>query len=91
MGLTLDLEPIEETEALWDEHLPAWEAWCAVSGQWRSIPLSGFGGATVIWVGLDYAAAQAGLTLAGIAPTPDLWAEVRVIEEGAKKGLNRGR
>lgn len=91
MGLKLELDPVEEAEALWEEHLPAWEAWCAVSGQWRCVPLSGMAGARVVWVGLDYAAAKAGLDLAGIAVTPELWADVRAIEEGANEGLNRGR
>lgn len=39
-------------------------------------------------IGLDYAAAQAGLGLAGIAVTPALWAEVREIERGARAAMN---
>ena len=45
----------------------------------------------MIWLGLDYAAARAGLDLAGIEMTPDLWSEVRAIEAGAIEELNRER
>lgn len=34
-------------------------------------------------IGLDYAGARAGLELAGIAMTPALWEQVRLIEAGA--------
>jgi hypothetical protein len=71
--------------------LPAWEAWCAISGQWRTQAISGLGGAAMIWLGLDYSAARAGLDLAGIEMTPDLWSEVRAIEAGAIEELNRER
>jgi len=34
-------------------------------------------------VGLDYTAARAGLRMSGIRITPQLWAEVQVIESAA--------
>ena len=40
------------------------------------------------FIGLDYTAVRAGLELAGIEMTPDLWSEVQLIEAGACKGLN---
>ena len=87
MGITLDLG--EATEfGLWADHAPAWEAFAAVSGQWR-LAAAGLGGA--VWLGLDYGAARAGLDLAGIRVDPQTWAELRVIEAGAAAALNRGR
>lgn len=89
MGLTLELElPLPE-DGLWEEHEAAWRAWCAVSGQWRTEALSGDWGAKVLYLGLDYGAAAAALTLSGITITPDCWNEVRTIEEGAIEELNR--
>ncbi|ODM48393.1 hypothetical protein A9320_19270 [Ruegeria sp. PBVC088] len=73
-------------EALWPEHVAALEAFAVVSSQWRIEPR--FGAATR-WLGLDYTAAEAGLRLAGINVTPDLWADIRQIEQGAKEALNR--
>ncbi|OWV43183.1 hypothetical protein CDZ95_10340 [Mameliella alba] len=72
-------------EALWPEHVAALEAFAVVSTQWRIEPR--FGAATR-WLGLDYAAAEAGLRLAGIEVTPGLWADIRQIEQGAKAALN---
>ncbi len=89
MGLTLDLTPPDEEEGLWPEHEPAWRAWCAVCGQWRTEALSTMTTARVIWIGLDYSAARAALDLAGMEMTPALWAEVRAIEQGAVKELNK--
>lgn len=91
MGLTLEIDDVETGDGLWEEHLPAWSAWCAVSMQWRTEVLSGLAGARLIWLGLDYVAAKAGIELSGVEVTPEIWAEVRVIEEGAVEELNRGR
>ncbi|HBM60570.1 MAG TPA: hypothetical protein DD444_15410 [Citreicella sp.] len=74
----------EEEDGLWPEHQPAVEAFIAVQDQWRVV--AGFGGA--FWLGLDHAACEASLRLAGIAVTPALWAELRVIETGVKAVLN---
>jgi len=63
-------------------------AFLSVAGQWRGVALPNGG---LLWLGLDYTAAQAGLSLAGLAPSPETWAEVRLIEAGAKEELNRGR
>ena len=54
--------------------------------------LSSLEATRLLWIGLDYTAARAGLDLAGIEMTPGLWAEVRDIESGAIEELNaRGR
>ncbi len=46
------------------------------------------GGMGIVALGLDYAAARAGLELAGIEVTPALWADVQQIEAGAIAALN---
>lgn len=76
-------QPALTETGIWAEHELAWEAWCAVSGQWRTTALSTLEAARIVWHGLDYTAAKAGFDLAGIEVTPDLWDEVRVIEAGA--------
>ncbi|MCT4576888.1 DUF1799 domain-containing protein [Donghicola sp.] len=77
----------EEEAALWPCHIPALEAFLSVQTQWRRtvFPMGG-----VIHEGLDYSAAEAGLRMAGIEVTPDLWQAVRHIEAGAKEVLNEG-
>lgn len=88
-GLKVEKADPQEFDGLWPDHAPAWRAFAAVSGQWRTQALSSLGGAALIWLGLDYAAARAGLDLAGIEITPELWAEVRIIEAAAAEELNR--
>lgn len=76
---------------LWEEHLAAWEAWSAIATQWRVVAISNMEMGRVVWMGLDYGAAKAGLDLAGMNVTPATWAEVRCIEEGATLELNHER
>ena len=89
MGLSLP--PDEEPAAveIWEDHIPAWNAWCAIGGQMRGLSISTLAGAYVEWLGLDYGAAKAGLDLAGIEVSPKIWNEVRVIEGAAIEELNR--
>lgn len=63
-------------------------AFLGISGQWRAVP-AGTGGAR--YIGLDYAAAAAGLAFAGVEMRPDLWEQVRLIEAGAVRALNGER
>jgi hypothetical protein len=88
MGLSL---PEEEPDALelWEMHIPTWRAWCAVSGQMRALALNTMESARILWLGLDYDAAKAGLGLAGIEVDPEVWDEVRTIEGAAIEELNR--
>jgi len=60
-------------------------AFLAVADQWRCAPRATGG---TLWLGLDPAAVEAGWRLAGIAPDPDLWADVQTIAAGAKAALN---
>ncbi len=78
-------EPDTGSEGLWPENIPAAEAFVAISGQMRCVPglMS-----RPHWLGLDYAGSEAGLRLAGIEMTPQLWSEVRVIEAAATAALN---
>lgn len=72
-------------DGIWAEHLPALEAWLAVSSQMRWVAI-GLGGVRA--AGLDYQGARAGFELAGIEMTAERWAEVRTIEAGAVAELN---
>jgi hypothetical protein len=69
------------SEGLWPEHLPALDAFLAISGQWRQGPDGHV-------LGLDYTAVRAGFALSGIEMTPDLWSDVQSIETGARAALN---
>lgn len=82
----LPAPPETDAEGVWPEHVPALTAFLAVSGQWRVLARQGQPDRVL---GLDYAAAEAGLRLAGIAVTPDTWTELRLIEAGARDALNR--
>lgn len=77
--------PRMEQGALWPEHLGAVEAFLAVQGQWRVLDRFG---ERPHFLGLDYTAAEVGLRLAGIDVTPALWADLRIMEQGAREALN---
>jgi len=52
-------------------------AFLAVASQWRiACPAEG----AMRRTGLDYQAARAGLDLAGVTVTPELWADIQTIE-----------
>ena len=79
--------PPEEDEGVWPCHCDAVRAFLAICRQWRAVgTMSG-----VNFLGLDYAAAKAGLELAGIAVDPELWEQVRIVEAGARQALNEGK
>lgn len=85
-GIPLELlrDPGEDQEGIWEEHLEALECFLAVQTQWRvAVGMRG-----AVYQGLDYGACESGLRLAGHDPDPALWAEVRLIEDGAKQVLN---
>lgn len=71
---------------VWAAHETALRAWLAVSGQWRT---SAPGQGRIVWLGLDYTAARAGLDLAGLTLTPEIWVQVQAIEAAAREELNR--
>lgn len=57
-----------------------------VGSQWRAVPL---GRGKLFYLGLDYAGAKAGLDLAGIKVTPDIWRGIRVMEAETCAVLNQ--
>ena len=75
-------------DGIWEDHLPALLAFLAVSGQWRTRP---HGMGETRWIGLDYAAVSAGFAFADIDMTPEVWADLRLIEAGALDELNKDR
>ena len=42
----------------------------------------------MVILGLDYAGAEAGLRLAGIDADPELWGQLRVVEQAVKTAMN---
>ncbi|MDO5614453.1 MAG: DUF1799 domain-containing protein [Paracoccus sp. (in: a-proteobacteria)] len=73
-------------DGIWPAHIDALAAFLAVANQWRCHV---YPDGSTHWLGLDYTAAASGLTLAGITPTPDLWDQIRSIEDGAAQELNK--
>jgi len=76
---------IDDETAVWAQNVEAARAFLWISGQWRITALAGGG---VYWGGLDYTAAKAGLEMAEVEVTKQLWADVRVIEQGARSVMN---
>jgi len=60
-------------------------AYLEVHTQWRVVARAEGG---LYAVGLDYAGVQAGLKLAGVKVTKGLWADLRMIEIGARDAKN---
>lgn len=87
-GITLPAARRDDHDGIWPCNLSALRAFLAVSTQWRAVERSE---GQLRWIGLDYAGARAGLDLAGIAVTPDLWADVQTIETAARAALNERR
>ena len=77
--------PDEDEAGVWPQNEAALRAFLAVDTQlrWTSV------GDGAVAIGLDYAGARAGMRLAGLKVTPDLWADVQVIEAAAIAALNR--
>lgn len=74
----------DDEDGVWPAHIEAVRAFLAVADQWRVITGESGG----YWMGLDYGAVRAGLDLAGIVLTPAQWADVQMIEAGAKAARN---
>ena len=77
--------PDQDTTGIWADHVPALLAFLRVTTQWRVVGGDG-GGRRVI--GLDYAGAKIAWDYAGTVMTPDLWAQVQMIERGARDAMN---
>jgi hypothetical protein len=75
----------DDHDGVWPENLPALTAFMRIKTQWV---VTGVGMAGLLTIGLNYASAKAGLELAGIDVTPELWDDILVIEAGALPALN---
>ncbi len=75
---------------VWPENMAAVEAFLAVATQWRTAAIGGLSGGRIVFIGLDYAGAAAGLAAAGIETSPGLWRDVRIMEQAALAALNEG-
>ncbi|MEJ0012788.1 MAG: DUF1799 domain-containing protein [Bauldia sp.] len=85
-ALRSHMEAAPGTFMLWPEHEAAVRAFMAVCGsQWRAA-ISPTG--RIVYLGLDYAGARAGLDAAGIDVTPELWADLQTMEHAAAAALN---
>jgi len=74
---------------VWAENWATLEAFLFVSTQWRVVNRGGgLEPMLTYWIGLDYAAAAAGLAGAGIETTPEIWNGLRVMESAARNVLN---
>jgi hypothetical protein len=81
-----------QDEGVWPEHAAIVTAFLACATQWRVTAVGGgFAPARLLWIGLDYASARAGMEAAGIAITPKLWSGVRLMEAEARDALNGTR
>lgn len=82
------LHPFEEDIGVWNINVAAVTAFLSIDSQFR---VTARGTGSVLVTGLDYTGVQAGLALAGIAVTPQVWGDIQLIETGAVAELNRGR
>lgn len=81
--------PWEDQSGLWPENIEAVDAFLKASTQWRVTALSlGLAPGRLVYIGLDYAGARAGMEAAGILLTPKLWHGVRIMEVAALEALN---
>lgn len=82
--------PTEADEGLWLENVAAVDAFLACDTQWRTAAVAGgLAPGRIVFIGLDYAGARAGIEAAGIALTPEIWEGVRIMEAEARDALNR--
>jgi hypothetical protein len=73
---------------VWPENAEAVAAFLSACSQWRVATMSSMAGSRIVYLGLDYTGARAGIEAAGIAITPQLWADVCVMEAAARAALN---
>ncbi len=76
----------ENYSGIWRENLKSVMAFFAVQSQWNVI---GVGGGGLVYIGLDYANVVVGLECSGIKVDPDLWSDIRIMEDAAAAALNR--
>jgi Phage related hypothetical protein (DUF1799) len=82
------LAPASAPFEVWPENAPAVAAFLSACSQWRVATLSNMERARIVYLGLDYAGARIAIEAAGIAITPQLWADLCVMEAAACAALN---
>lgn len=87
-GIDPALLTTAESTGIWESNVQAVHAFLTIDSQFR---MTGLARGGVLVTGLDYAGARAGLELAGVTVTPDLWSDIQLVEAGAVGELNRGR
>lgn len=79
-------------DGVWPENAAAVAAFLVGATQWRVLAAGGgLAPARLIWLGLDYAGARAGIEASGIAITPALWRDLTTMEAAAIAALNERR
>jgi len=73
---------------VWPQHVAIVTAFLAAASQWRTTLAPAGDGLKVLWLGLDYAGARAGIEAAGLALDPDIWTGIRIMEAAARDALN---
>jgi len=76
--------PAGSDDGVWPDNVPAVLAFLAAATQWRT----GTAGDRLVWIGLDYAGARAGIEAAGLRLDPAVWEGLRVMEAEARDALN---
>ncbi|MGD1880855.1 MAG: DUF1799 domain-containing protein [Paracoccaceae bacterium] len=89
MGIDLTVEDLgiedDDHEGIWPDHVSVVEAFLSVATQWRMV---GLADGRSMATGLDYGGVKAGLELAEIEVTPAFWADLQLIELGARRAMN---
>jgi hypothetical protein len=72
--------PVDADCHVWAENWPAWRAFLSVQTQW----ITGMSGPT----GLDYGRVEAGLRMAGVQVTPELFDKLHILERAVLQALS---
>ena len=75
-------------DGVWPDNVAIVEAFLAAGTQWRTGLRPTRSGPRLVWIGLDYAAARAGIEALGLSITPELWVGLMVMESAAREALN---
>jgi hypothetical protein len=80
---------VEAGDGIWPENAAIVAAFLAASSQWNLVSIGGgMAPGRLLFVGLNYPGAIAGIEAAGVVITPELWAGVRIMEAEAREAMN---
>lgn len=91
MGVAMQAEKTVEQNDIevWPENWQALDIFLQLETQWRCTSISGLAGARLVWLGLDYAAADVVMRRNGIANDDrDTFSKLRLLEAFALKALD---